>query len=86
MTLTTQNKRWLGEHLIAEAVQEEKAADTRPAKVFKIKRRSENVPSDAVLEARFAGLEMPEVPTDPEWSQVISSNSGKTIKPIEKWL
>lgn len=81
MTLSAQNKRWLGEYLIAEAAREESTTFTRPTKVVKVKRRSENSPSDAALEARFAGLEMPEMPVDPEWSQVISANSGKMIQP-----
>ena len=86
MTLSTKNKRWLGEHLIAQAVNEERAILANPTKVRKVKRRFTHSPSDAELEARFAGLDMPETPADPEWSQVISANSGKTIKPIEKWL
>jgi hypothetical protein len=31
-------------------------------------------------------LEVPPTPEDPEWNQVINANTGKTIKPIEKWL
>ena len=43
--------------------------------------------TDAQLEARCAGKPMPQYPeTEPTWDEVIDSNSGKTIKPIEKWL
>ena len=86
MTLSTQNKRWLGEHLIAEAAKEERATFAHTAKVLRVKRRAANSPTDAALEARFAELDMPEIPADPDWSQVVTANSGKTIKPIEKWL
>ena len=55
-------------------------------KVFKARRRSENAPTDSQLEARFAGLEQPELPVDPSWEEIINANSGKTIKPVEKWL
>lgn len=43
--------------------------------------------SDEQLEARFADKPMPSYPpTEPTWAEVIDSNSGKTIKPVEKWL
>lgn len=86
MTLSAQNKRWLGEHLIAQAVKEESATPEPLARKRKVIRRYENAPSDQELEARFAGMQMPEIPSDPEWSQVINANSGKMIKSIEKWL
>ena len=89
MTLSIQNKRWLGEQLMAQAMKEEKGRSmcaTHTKRVSKVRRRSASSPSDAELDVRFAGLEMPEIPADPEWSQVINSNTGKTIKPIEKWL
>ena len=87
MTLSSQNKRWLGEHLIEQAAKEEiLATDSQANSARRIRRRSNNSPSDAELEARFAGLALPELPEDPVWSQVISANSGKTIRPIEKWL
>ena len=84
MTLSPQSKRWLGEHLIEQAAKEEKASHAR--RVFRVKRRSACSPSDEELATRFAGKEVPQTPDDPDWSQVIDSNTGKTIKPIEKWL
>lgn len=88
MTLSAQNKIWLGKHLIEQAFEEESLAvgASHTPKAHRVKLRSANSPSDAELEARFAGLEMPELPADPEWRQVINANTGKTIKPIEKWL
>ena len=35
---------------------------------------------------RFAGKPIPQLPEDAPWSEIISANIGKTIKPIEKWL
>ncbi|MBQ9203374.1 MAG: hypothetical protein IJ155_03935 [Prevotella sp.] len=55
-------------------------------KAFRVRSRAEHSPSDAELEARFAGLEMPELPEAPLWDEVIKANSGKVIKPVEKWL
>ena len=53
----------------------------------KVVRRASAVPSDAELEAKFANLSMPDKPQDDFTSaDIIKSNSGKTIKPIEKWL
>ena len=88
ITLSSQNKRWLGEHLIEQAMQEEKVSmSASPSRrVSRVKRHSVNSPSDAELEARFAGMESPAIPADPEWRHVINANTGKTIKPIEKWL
>ena len=86
MSLSSQNKRWLGEHLIEEATREESVTISQTVKRHKVKRRYENAPTDAELAARFAGTHMPDIPTDPQWSHVISANSGKTIKSIEKWL
>ena len=78
----------LASRLTQAVLDEEKAAhqpDSR--RVAKIKRRAESVPSDAELEARFANLEMPQLPENtPLWQDIIKANSGKTIKPIEKWL
>lgn len=86
MSLSAQNKRWLGEHLIEQALKEELSAKGSQTKKVKIRCRSNNSPSDAELEARFDGLAVPELPADPDWRQVISANTGKTISPIEKWL
>ena len=88
MTLSVQNKRWLGEQLIERAMREERMGEeaSHTRRVFKFKRRSVCSPSDEELSTRFAGKDMPEMPNDPDWSQVIDANTGKTIKPIEKWL
>ena len=88
MTLSTRNKKWLGEQLIEQAMNEERLAKSSfPAKrTFKVRRRSACSPSDEELSARFAGKDIPKIPDDPDWSQVIDANTGKTIKPIEKWL
>ena len=86
MSLSAQNKRWLGERLIAQAAKEESIVQEHSARVVKVKRHSTHAPSDAELEARFAGQAVPTLPEDPSWSEVISANTGKTIKPIEKWL
>lgn len=87
MTLSSRSKRWLGERLIEQAEKEERMAEGKSStkKVFK-RRPTDSSPSDAELEARFKGTEMPEIPDDPDWHQVIKANTGKTIKPIEKWL
>ena len=58
-----------------------------PSRKTKVIRRTVATPSDAELEARFANLETPQEPdNDSEWQDIIKANSGKTIKPIEKWL
>ena len=44
-------------------------------------------PTDAHLESLFAGKDSPIPPEeDYNWSDFISANTGKNIKPIEKWL
>lgn len=73
---------------LTNAVLEEEVVEqeqhTRKAKVI---RRAASSPSDAELEQRFAGLAMPDYTPDNFTSEeIIKSNSGKTIKPIEKWL
>ena len=55
-------------------------------RVAKVRRRASYTPSDAELKARFADKDMPSMPEDASWREVIDANSGKTIKPIEKWL
>ena len=70
--------------VLEEENQKEESMPIR--RVAKVKRRASDSPTDIELQARFAGKDMPDMPEDPEWSQVISSNTGKTIKPIEKWL
>ncbi|MBR1499079.1 MAG: hypothetical protein IJ615_05560 [Bacteroidaceae bacterium] len=88
MKLSARNKRWLGEKLIEQAKGEDllakKALHTR--RVHKVVRRSAGSPSDNELSALFAGRDVPQMPDDPDWDQVIDANTGKTIKPMEKWL
>lgn len=87
-SLSMKAKLRLATLLTTSAFEEEcqKSSSTPTRKVFKAKRHTENVLTDAQLEARFAGMQTPEVPKDPSWSEVINSNTGKTIPPIEKWL
>lgn len=69
-----------------EAVLTRKDTTTHYRKA-KIVRKAHSIPTDRELETRFANLEMPTAPEDDViWQDVINSNSGKTIKPIEKWL
>lgn len=75
----------LTDSLLREETQARASVSRRRAKV--VRRSSSNKVTDAQLEARFSGKPMPDYPeTEPTWSEVIDSNSGKTIKPIEKWL
>ena len=87
-TLSLRAKLQLASLLTASALDEASKGDvsTQTRRTVRVKRRALNSPSDAQLESRFAGTEVPVAPEDPSWSQVISSNTGKTIKPIEKWL
>lgn len=87
-TLGIRVKLKLATMLTSSALEEETIADARPARrKCRVIRRTGNTPSDAQLEERFMGLEMPPVPKEePAWSEVINANIGKTIKPIEKWL
>ncbi len=73
---------------LTNAVLEEEALEQVPHyRKAKVKRRTASVPSDADLEKRFADLSMPEYPQDDFTSgDIIKANSGKVIKPIEKWL
>ena len=69
--------------------EEEAAAEQKPYRLrtAKVKSRAKNVLSDDELEARFSKLEMPEEPEDDFSSQdIVKANSGRIIKPIEKWL
>ena len=57
------------------------------ARKAKVIRRASSSPSDAELEQRFADLAMPDhIPDSFTSEEIIKSNSGKTIKPVEKWL
>ena len=87
-TLSLKAKLQLASLLTASALDEANESDVsiQTRRTGKVRRRALNSPSDAQLESRFAGTEVPVASEDPSWSQVISSNTGKTIKPIEKWL
>ena len=85
-TLSLRAKLQLASLLTASALDEANESDVSTQTKRKVRRRALNSPSDAQLESRFAGTEVPVTPEDPSWSQVITSNTGKTIKPIEKWL
>ena len=86
--LSLKAKLQLASLLTTAALQEEslKEGAVIARRGAKVRRRAVHSPSDAELEARFAGQEVPVLPEDPSWSEVISANTGKTIKPIEKWL
>ena len=87
-TLSLKAKLQLASLLTASALDEASKGDVskQTRRMGRVRRKVLNSPSDAQLESRFAGTEVPVAPEDPSWSQVISSNTGKTIKPIEKWL
>ena len=87
-TLSLKAKLQLASLLTAAALKEESLKETQSSirRTCKVKRRAANIPSDNELETRFSGTEMPEIPEDPSWEQVINGNTGKTIKSIEKWL
>jgi len=87
-TLSVRAKLKLASLLTTAAFEEESRRDTalQSRKTRKVVRRASSVPSDEELQARFSGKDTPSIPEDPSWSQVINSNTGKTIQPIEKWL
>ena len=73
---------------LTNAVLEEEMSEQRPhSRKAKVRKRAVAVPSDTELAARFSDLAMPDYPQDDFTSEdIIKANSGKTIKPIEKWL
>ena len=87
-TLSIKAKLQLASLLTTAALEEEtrKSDSIVSSKSRVVKRRAANVPTDEQLEQRFAGAKTPEIPEDLSWSVVINANTGKTIKPIEKWL
>ena len=87
-TLSVRAKLKLASLLTTAAFEEESRRDTamQSRKTRRVARRASAVPSDEELQARFSGKDTPSIPEDPSWSQVINSNTGKTIQPIEKWL
>ena len=67
--------------------EEQIAALTSPRRKAKVKRRTSSAVSDEELAEHFSETSMPQYPTEePTWEEVINSNKGRTIKPIEKWL
>ena len=87
-TLSRTVKLRLASKLTNAVLEEEsKEASTAHYRKARVVRKAYTVPTDKELETRFANLEMPTAPEDNVlWQDVINSNSGKTIKPIEKWL
>ena len=86
--LSSKAKLKLASLLTTSLYEEESIRDetTKGSRIAIVRRRAANTPSDAELEARFAGKKMPEIPDEPILTEVIAANTGKTIKPIEKWL
>ena len=74
---------------LTDSVLAEEEATLQPSapRIAKIKRRSSSAPTDNELEAMFENKEIPLLPEDAaSWQDIITANSGKTIKLIEKWL
>ena len=86
-TLSTKLKLGLATRLTAAAFEEETSRlEKHPCRIAKVKRMAVGK-TDAELDKLFAGKSMPELPEgDSSWQDIISANSGRTIKPIEKWL
>lgn len=87
-SLSNEEKAWvinfLVQGLIVATASENKNPSPRRKAIAK-KRYGE--PTDAHLETLLAGEDAPMLPEgDYNWSDIIRANSGKTIKPIEKWL
>lgn len=87
-SLSLKAKLKLAAMLTTAAFEEEsqKGEVASAKRVAKVVRRTNCSPTDDELQSRFESLEVPPTPEDPEWNQVINANTGKTIKPIEKWL
>ena len=75
------------EAILRHSEEEQQTETTSRYRKAKVKRRATTVLPDSELEAKFANLPMPVVPDDAfTYREIIKANSGKTIKPIEKWL
>ena len=87
-TLSRTVKLSLASKLTKSVLDDEIAERTMlPSRKAKVRRRAVAAPSDEELETMFANLGMPkQTDNDPDWQDIIKANSGKTIKPIEKWL
>lgn len=77
----------LASKLTNAVLEEEVANQASHYRKARVVRRISAAPTDKELEKRFAHLDMPKDPQDDFSSKdIIQANSGKTIKPIEKWL
>lgn len=87
-TLSRTVKLSLASRLTYAVLEEETAATPQPSKrTARVKKRTTYYHTDEELEARFASEPVPEIPTEEgSWHEIIKANSGKTIKPVEKWL
>lgn len=88
-SLTNEEKAWVINYLVQglftlpPAVEDEKLSQRRAVRV----KHRNGSPTDEQLETLFKGKDSSSAPTeDYTWSDVVIANSGKTIKPIEKWL
>ena len=89
LTKGTAFQLWLQqqvEEMLREQVRAAGNRSQQDSKVFRVKRSSDNVPTDEQLEVLFADKEMPAIPDDSPWNVIINANTGKVIKPMEKWL
>lgn len=86
-TLSRTVRLGLASRLTDSILKEELSGQTSaPRKIAKVKRMPIDK-TDAELEAEFADKPMPELPVgDAPWQDVIKANSGRTIKPVEKWV
>ena len=88
-SLTNEEKAWVINFLVqglfsmTPSMEKDKPLQSRAATVT-----SRNCsPTDEELETLFMGKVSASAPVeDYTWSDMITANSGKTIKPIEKWL
>lgn len=72
---------------LTDAVLQEEINPSNRVAPRRVVRRPANIETDEQLEQRFAGKDMPDLPDgDSSWQDIIKANSGRTIKPIEKWL
>lgn len=88
-SLSNEDKAWVINFLVQGLFSTPAANDdlvSSERRVARVVQRNIS-PTDAQLEEMFSGKKSPSVPEeDFSWSDLISANTGKTIKPIEKWL
>lgn len=86
--LSTEDKLHLAALLTNSVYEESIAVEKNLPKVKRrVKKSSDYMLTDDDLEVALAGE--PSLSfngEEPDWNKVIDSNTGKTIKPIEKWL